>query len=145
MLASLARWLRAAGHDTALAGQAMLDQELLARCRDEGRTLLTRDHALAGAAGGRCTALLLPDRLDDQARMLAAELGLDWAFAPFSRCIVDNVPLRAATPEEVAAVPEPFRRRADEVKACPACGRVYWPGGHVRRMAERLERWRTGF
>ncbi|HET6972195.1 MAG TPA: Mut7-C RNAse domain-containing protein, partial [Phenylobacterium sp.] len=21
---------------------------------------------------------------------------------------------------------------------CPACGRAYWPGGHVRRMEARL-------
>lgn len=28
------------------------------------------------------------------------------------------------------------------VRACPACGRLYWPGSHVRRMRAKLARWR---
>ena len=23
-------------------------------------------------------------------------------------------------------------------QACPACGRLYWPGSHVKRMKDRL-------
>jgi uncharacterized protein len=140
MLGGLARWLRAAGHDTALAQQGMDDQALLAQARAEERLLLTRDRSLAAAPG----AMLLPGPLDMQAVALA-RAGLDWRAAPFARCLVDNAPLRpmdqderARLPGDTAALPGPFR-------ACPACGRLYWPGSHVRRMAARLRRWSEEF
>lgn len=33
---------------------------------------------------------------------------------------------------------------AGPVTACPDCGRIYWPGSHVRRMRARLDCWRRG-
>ena len=51
MLASLARWLRAAGHDTALASASATDRAILDTCRAEARILVTRDRHLAGQAG----------------------------------------------------------------------------------------------
>lgn len=53
--------------------------------------------------------------------------------------MVDNAPLRAATAEEVARMPGDSQDRAGPFRACPACGRLYWPGSHVKRMAAKLE------
>jgi uncharacterized protein with PIN domain len=30
-----------------------------------------------------------------------------------------------------------------EVMLCEECGRLYWPGSHVRRMQAKLESWRV--
>lgn len=140
MLAGLARWLRAAGHDTALAKPGTPDPALVTHVRAEQRLLLTRDRRLAAAGSG----ILLPELLDAQAAKLAI-LGLDWQLAPFTRCLVDDVPLRPTNEGErtkllgdTATLPGPFR-------TYPACGRNYWPGSHVRRMSARLERWATNF
>jgi len=144
MLASLARWLRAAGHDTALAPPGTPDAAVLDRCADDRRLLLSRDRALVQAAAGRCAALLLPEgSLDDHARALRDTIGLYWGHAPFTRCMADNEPLQPAGPDDVERTPAPFRQSPRDVRSCPACGRVYWPGGHVARMAARLEGWRT--
>lgn len=144
MLGSLARWLRAAGYDTALAPPGTTDRELLAQCVREGRRLITRDRALAEAAGTEVAAILLPDgSLDAHARQLAADAGIDWMLAPFTRCLADNTVLDAAAADQLIRVPPPFRDRPGELRFCPACQRIYWPGGHVRRMTAQLERWRS--
>jgi uncharacterized protein with PIN domain len=138
MLGRLARLLRAAGHDTALAHAGAPDAELLAQALAEDRILLTRDRRLAEAAGGH-GLLLTPDRPSDQARELAALRPVDWRLAPFTRCVMDNAPLRPATQEEFAAMPAKVRALPGPFNACPACGRLYWPGSHVKRMLEKLE------
>jgi hypothetical protein len=70
---------------------------------------------------------------------LRIALDIDWQHAPFTRCIVDNRPLEAAPPDLLTQVPE--RSRAAGGPLCPECGRLYWPGGHVRRMQQRLAAW----
>jgi len=52
--------------------------------------------------------------------------------------VVDNAELRAATSEEIGRMPETARALPGPFRACPACGRLYWPGSHVKRMAARL-------
>ena len=142
MLHEVARWLRAAGYDTEVAGGARHDAALIACARAEGRVLLTRDRALAAAAGDAVPALLLAEAgIDETARHLAAVLGVDWHHAPFSRCLVDNAPLEAAPAEAWQRVPERSRAGGGDLRCCPACKRLYWPGGHVRRMQRRLAAW----
>lgn len=141
MLAALARWLRAAGYDAALAPPAAPDRSLIHQARAEGRVLVSRDRTMVAEARG-VRAVLLPDGgLDDQAAALGRLLDLDWRAAPFTRCMMDNTPLRPATAEEIAAMPESSRNRPGPFRACPRCGRLFWPGSHVRRMDERLARW----
>ncbi|MGN2253639.1 Mut7-C RNAse domain-containing protein [Frateuria sp. GZRe12] len=146
MLANLAHWLRAAGYDTGLAPVSAMDRAVLNACRAQSRLLVTRDRHLAAHAGrGIRVALLTVDGLDAQARELTTVLGIDWSRAPFTRCLLDNTPLREATPDERAQLPHLARNLPGPFQACPACGRVYWPGSHMRRMQARLERWRAGF
>ena len=142
MLRNLGRWLRAAGHDTVIAERGQSDHDLLARARRENRVLLTRDRHLARIApAASCMLLLELDDLDAQARALRTRLGLEWLFAPFTRCMIDNAVLLVAGPEDAARIPATARTNDDALRYCPVCGRVYWPGGHVRRMRARLERW----
>lgn len=139
MLLRLARLLRAAGYDTYLAQGGQRDAELLRIGRVENRVLVTRDKALAAQAHPR--AVLVAGRgAYAEAESLSAVLPIDWRLAPFSRCIVDNTPLRDAEPGELARTPAGVQGRPGPFRACPACARIYWPGSHVRRLDERLER-----
>jgi uncharacterized protein with PIN domain len=97
--------------------------------------------ALRGAADR--TLLLASDRLAAQAAELSASLGIDWLRDPFSRCLLCNVALRPAPPLARAALPPQVREAFDAINQCPQCGRLYWAGGHVRRMRQRLERWKN--
>ena len=140
MLARLARWLRAAGHDAAMAALGAPDEALLAMAETEDRLLITNDPDLAERAGRR-GVLISGDGADAEALALSRRLRLDWRLAPFTRCVMDNTLLRPATPEEIGRMPQGTRALGGPFNACQACGRLYWPGSHVRRMAERLAQW----
>lgn len=145
MLHRLARWLRAAGYDTAMAHHRHGDRDVLDRAIAEDRLLLTCDRKmLERRHAGRRVHLLPANDLDGAARQLARDLGIDWLHRPFSRCLVDNAVLAAAAPEQHAAMPPSAQAIGGAVLACPDCGRLYWPGSHVRRMRRRLESWRAG-
>jgi uncharacterized protein with PIN domain len=137
MLVRLARLLRAAGYDTYLASGGETDAALLRVAREEGRIVLTRDRRLAAAASPE--SVLIDGRgVEREAESLSRNVVLDWDFAPFSRCVMDNARLREATAQEVARMPQQARALGGPYRACPACGRLYWPGRHVRRMSARL-------
>jgi uncharacterized protein with PIN domain len=141
MLRGLGRWLRAAGHDTLIARPGTADQDLVAFARAERRIFLTCDRALGRLSGDDLQVVTLATEAPDQAAPeLGARLGVDWLAAPFSRCLLDNAPLRGASDRQQERVPATARNGAGRILACPECGRVYWPGSHVRRMQARLER-----
>lgn len=141
MLARLGRWLRAAGYDTAISGSGQSDRELIALCRREGRILVTKDRQLAAAASAEVeTVLLTRDGVGAEAEQLGLAMRIDWLRAPFTRCLVDNTPLDDATAEDVARTPDKAQALGGSMHVCPLCGRLYWPGSHVRRMTARLQR-----
>ena len=100
--------------------------------------------AAGGARRGlafRC-CVLAEGTIDDQARRLAAALGIDWLRAPFTRCVIDNAVLEAAPPEAAArgaaALARGRRARCCAVRSaagstgpadtCGACGSASLPG-----------------
>jgi uncharacterized protein len=143
MLARLGRWLRAAGYDTEIAEGGRPDRALVAHCAAEGRVLLTRDRHLAEVATARRVPVLrlLEGTVEEQAGVLRSALGIDWQYAPFTRCVLDNAPLDPAPPEMAVQVPVASRAAGGPLRRCPECGRLYWRGGHVRRMQAKLATW----
>ena len=142
MLHGLARWLRAAGYDTAVAEAGEEDGVLLARAVAEGRLLLTRDRKMMERKGSDGTVVLLEcNDTVDCGEALVRRLPLDWLHAPFSRCLICNTPLMDAPDGSRERVPENAAGPDDPLYYCAACDRVYWEGGHVRRMRGQLERW----
>lgn len=137
MLMRLARLLRAAGYDVYLAQGGQPDAEILRIAEAENRVLVTRDKRLAARAHPRGVTVEGRGALAE-AESLSARLPIDWSLAPFTRCVVDNAPLEPAGSEAVARMPPEARAMPGPFRACPACGRVYWPGSHVKRIAERL-------
>ena len=140
MLSGIARWLRAAGYDTATAAPGERDRPLLERAAAEGRIFVTRDRSILQIRTPGQVWLLLRAGLEPEARELAVK-GVDWLHAPFTRCLVDNTPLQPASQEDLQRMPEESRVMPGPHRVCPECRRVYWPGSHVRRMLARLERW----
>ena len=141
MLRGLGRWLRAAGYDTVM-GRRWAYRALAVRCAEEDRVLLTKDRQLAATVSGIAPVVLLPGNgIDEAARPLRIALGIDWQYAPFTRCLADNRLLEAAPPCSVTQVPDGSRAAGGPLQVCPECGRLYWPGGVVRRMQQRLAAW----
>jgi uncharacterized protein len=142
MLQGLGRWLRVAGHDTEIVSGSLDDRTIISRVRSEGRTLLTCDRELGGRADLEGRAIALPSAgLDAAAIEVRDRLRLDWLLAPFTRCLIDNAPLRPAAAADLSKLPPTARDGPGPIRTCPSCSRTYWPGSHVRRMRARLERW----
>ncbi|MGE5028261.1 MAG: Mut7-C RNAse domain-containing protein [Betaproteobacteria bacterium] len=142
MLARLARYLRAAGLDTALADPFATDAQILRKAIDEERPLLTADRKIMAHKAANGHVIQLPfGSLDAQAAELGARFAIDWLGNAFTRCLLDNTPLVPATPEHALLVPADVRHAGEELSACPACGRVYWRGSHYKRMWRKLAEW----
>ncbi len=145
MLMRLGRWLRAAGHDTAIAGQGTPDRDIIAMARREGRLLITRDRKMMEHRhAAACVCILAGNTLQECVRELTQRLAINWMHAPFSRCLLCNTPLVKADEEMFSRIPFHSCRAIDEAYFCPDCGKPYWHGGHVRRMRARLAAWNAG-
>jgi len=142
MFQRLGSWLRAAGYDTVIEQDGRADYELLQQALKENRLLITRDKKLLEHRRAPGTVVLLDcDGLDDCAHALSQQLSIDWLHQPFVRCMVCNTLLRPASHEQTSTLPEKIQSQIDAPVYCSVCNKVYWDGGHVERMRERLEKW----
>lgn len=134
MLGSLARKLRIFGFDTEyFRGD---DRELERLARKEGRVILTADRALAQHAKSRRQRAILIEGKTDGARLtsLRKQLGPHRPEGP-GRCAVCNGELASASKAEVSArVPPSVLARHRSFYRCESCDRLYWKGGHWRRL-----------
>jgi len=142
MLQRLGSWLRAAGYDTVIEQQGRSDYELLQQALKENRLLVTRDKKLLEHRRASGTVVLLEsDGLDDCAQELKQKVSINWMLRPFSRCMVCNTGLQLASDEQLASFPERIKKQIEPPVFCPVCNKLYWDGGHVERMRERLKSW----
>jgi uncharacterized protein with PIN domain len=141
MLSGLARWLRIAGYDAAMVEPGLPDRAIVDQAIAERRTMLTGDRRIMQMRGtGGRVLVLSGNGVDACARELTDQLGLDWHFDPFSRCVLCNLRLESADASERARLPPAVRQRPGLVNICPGCRRLYWEGSHVERMQSRLAR-----
>lgn len=142
MLKRLGRWLRAAGYDTLIEEEGAHDRALVQRAVREQRFLITRDRKLMEFREAPGVVVLLQSNtVQGCVRELTARLGVNWLFRPFTRCLVCNTLLTEAVPEQWCTVPQCSRTKIKQLFCCPQCGKLYWEGGHVRRMHDKLLIW----
>ncbi len=136
MLMRLGRWLRLIGMDVSNPGPAD-DQELLARARNENRTLITRDKRLAEdcrRAGVECVLIRSTDLLGQLNEM--AKAGVKMELKP-RRCTVCNGPLRVVAGCGGNSSPN------KGTWECEVCGKLYWAGSHWKRIEDILKQVRS--
>src|SRR5688572_16542745 len=128
MLGRLARWLRILGYDVAYE-RSIDDDALIARCRREGRALITRDTALAARralrGNGTRVVLISADGTEEQVAQVIRETGVPPTPGHLlTRCLECNEALEAAEPAGVAArVPPYVAATQRRFSSCPARGR----------------------
>ncbi len=141
-LGGLARWLRAAGHEAALAPEVpghRLPDEALGR----GLVLLTTEAEALDrrmVADGRLVVVWVPSALTmaEQLHMVALDLGLSLR-AP--RCMACGGALRPTSKEEVRPrIPPRTALWKDEYFVCAGCDGLFWRGTHWERIEATLRR-----
>ena len=139
MLGKLARWLRILGFDAAY-DRRISDDDLIARARAEGRTLLTRDTRLVRRRDLPPHLLIQSESAPAQLRQVLDDLRLEPnPRRLLSRCLICNEPTSEISREEARGEVPPYVFSTQRRFArCPACLRIYWRATHVEDMLERL-------
>jgi uncharacterized protein len=140
-LGGLARWLRAAGHDTRWDAR-VADDELLKRARELSATILTTDSILMERRLLRdrvIPAFWMPPTLS-----IAEQLAL--VFDEFRlqvrerRCMSCGGQLSREDKEVLRdRIPPRTYRWLDEYYVCTRCGQLFWHGTHWQRIHRQLE------
>lgn len=140
MCSNIGRWLRIAGYDTSIVEASTPDQEIFKRAVNENRLLLTRDKCLKELDLKGDTILYLKSSLlDDWAKKLKEEAGVDWLFCPFSRCLQCNSLLKKTLPSHEGNTQIPID--ITDFWICQVCNQLFWQGSHTKRMESRLKDW----
>jgi uncharacterized protein with PIN domain/sulfur carrier protein ThiS len=137
-LGALARFLRMLGFDT-LHANTLADEEIRALAHAERRIVLTRDRELLKCREIDRGAYVRALKPEAQLAEVARRYGLAAAARPFTVCLRCNVLLHPVERTAVAGrVPAAVYELHERFMGCSACGGVFWPGSHYRRMREAL-------
>jgi hypothetical protein len=138
MLGRLATWMRILGLDVEYEAD-IEDSVLVARARDEGRLILTRDTRLVKRRGVRERCFFIEsDHVEEQIAQVVGSFGIT-ATRLLTRCLRCNMPLKAVKRGSIEAlVPRYVYETERSFSTCPGCERVYWGGTHKAHIIEAL-------
>jgi hypothetical protein len=138
-LGKLARYLRLLGLDTVYE-RKLDDAGIAARAYAERRIVLTRDRGLLKRKIVTHGYAVRSHHADRQLLEVVEAFDLKSRIAPFTRCLQCNGALREVDKSSVESrLPRYTRESYDRYFQCAACGSVYWPGAHSRRLASIVE------
>ncbi len=144
-LGRLAAYLRLMGIDCYYKGTDPGDNKLLEVAVNEKRILLSFDRRLLMGKALRWGRLIRSRDPMGQVPEVVERYKLLTKVAPFTRCMACNGILTHFSSEDFERLPEKVRERfadrLDFLKACPRCGRFYWPGTHWEKMNRMLREW----
>ena len=144
MLGSLARNLRIYGFDT-IYDSDLLDADLLRIAMCDERVLLTSDHGLfRDMIKSKLKSMLLVEASDED-RLVKAFTTLDIYDVNVRpensrRPLCNGRVLTSETKSLVHLLPKKIIQSCEEVFRCTNCVKIYWEGGHWRRIRQMNER-----
>ena len=138
-LGKLSKWLRILGFDTIYEGDfegTLFDQEF-----EPDRMILTRTLQVQAKFSMQPLVFIEPNDPQEQLKQVIVTLGLKKSdIKLFSRCLACNVHIFAVSKQQVfGRVPDYVFETNDTFQQCPNCNKIYWPGSHGVRIAERIE------
>ncbi|HNZ10123.1 MAG: hypothetical protein BWX99_00783 [Deltaproteobacteria bacterium ADurb.Bin151] len=139
-LTGLAKWLRLLGYDTVVysgkAGRPMMRQ-----AQEQNRIVLTRRRDMLERQFSGDIFLLPAAGAGPQLGFVIRKLSLKIDYNNMYRiCMICNSRLSPATRGEVHdQVPLFVYENYDRYNRCDRCGKIYWPGTHVRNALQFLK------
>jgi uncharacterized protein len=133
MLGRLAKRMRLLGLDV-LYGRSLDDNEILRLSLEQDRMILTRDTGLADRPLAANHVFIRSDRVREQMEQVLAAFPVE--PLPLTRCSRCNEPLAPLDKRDARDLVPPYVYDThDAFLQCRSCGRIYWRGSHVERMA----------
>jgi uncharacterized protein with PIN domain len=139
MLKGLAKWLRFLGFSTAIAENFEAGQQLLKLNSSDIFITASPDHFRQ--MGEPAAILVKKNKISDQLLEIDAKLHIFTKIKLFSICSICNIPIQSISKEEVVArIPDMVKNNFNNFWICPGCQRIYWQGGHILRLIDKLVR-----
>lgn len=140
-LFSLCKALRMLGFDALDRGHLPL-RDSIQRAIEERRIWIRKDSEAPSLQYGIRYFLVQADDVPGQLSEIQERYSIKESASPFSRCLKCNELLQDLPASRAQGkVPEAVVTAFEEFSICPACGRIYWPGSHLKRMKKKLEIW----
>ncbi len=138
MLKGLARWLRFLGFPTKIVPR--IEQLPEIRQEQPEAIFLTSSKKHLGLCSGP-SFLIRSHHVPEQLQELDREFQIFSQMDLLSLCSICNVPIRPVEKKAVKEkVPERVYQQFSRFWVCPVCGRIYWEGGHIPRLKDKLRR-----
>jgi len=139
MLAKLAKYLRATGYNCIYPPPRKL-QEIKRLTENESRIFLTRNKKYNKLLPQEKLHIIQSDNFSQQFREIFSKFNLELREEKmFSLCLLCNEPVKPVDKEEIKEqLPEMTIKLYSEFYICPKCHRIYWYGGHTKRMKEKI-------
>ena len=139
MLKGLAKWLRFLGFSTEITANTSRIMQVLEN--EPSAIFLTRSRKHARIFPENSVFVLQSDDVAEQLQELNREFSLFNRMKFLSLCSVCNIPIEPIEKAEIQGqIPERVWESFQEFWKCPVCGRIYWEGGHVQRLKDKLRR-----
>ncbi len=136
MLGRLAKRMRLLGFDV-YYDRTLDDNEIIRLSLEQDRVILTRDTGLAARPLASRNIFVKSDDVRKQLEQVLSAFPANEPAAPLTRCSECNAPLAVASKPDIRdSVPGYVYDKYNFFLKCPSCGRVYWRGTHVSRMAK---------
>jgi len=139
MLGKLAKYLRMMGYDTVFP-PPVSERDLINLSEDENRVILTRNSMFIRDFKPENYLFIKSQHFSEQLIQVIKKFSLEINTDKFfTLCLICNEHLFRLSKEEVKEkVPENVYLNFKEFRQCPSCSRIYWHGGHTRRMEKKL-------
>ncbi|MBN2366767.1 MAG: hypothetical protein JXL67_11420 [Calditrichaeota bacterium] len=139
MLKGLARWLRFLGFDAHMSENVDEAKNILNSI--DHSVFITASPAHKQKIGSTHTILLQSDHIEAQLNELNEIFHIFDYLHILSLCSICNTLLQSIGKEQVKdKVPEKVYHSFRTFYQCPRCNRIYWYGGHVKRLLDKLKR-----
>ena len=140
-LGKLAKWLRLLGFDTVFENECDTGQFL--DHLKPGAVLLTRTEKIRDTFSASQRLIFIESNdTREQLQQVIDELGIKKKdIRPFSRCLICNVENEIIEKERIyGQVPDYVWENNTVFQSCPECKKIYWPGSHIERSLERIDK-----
>jgi len=139
-LEDTAHWLRAAGYDVEMPINTLSDTQLVDMAQTEGRILIINERSIKAISHKTANVIRVKSSLVyDQLKEVSENIGIDWLYRPFSRCMICNTDLVKLNINQWLNLHESIQRQCVTSHGCPSCNRIYWAGEQINKMVGQLE------
>jgi len=139
MLQGLGKWLRFLGFLTAVPENFEAAKKLL---KDSpSQIFLTSSPNHFQQITNSVTCLIKHNNITEQLREIDERFHIFHNVNLFSICSLCNLPVQSISRDEVTGqIPALVTSSFEKFWKCPSCQRIYWQGGHIQRLLQKMQR-----